>query len=393
MSRTALSVTLIVLTAVGLAVGGFFMMFERKETEVTTPARGEALYNRFFALERTLAKLDVPVTSLTTLAPARLPLQPDDTLVLGADVSRIDTGTAARIVDWVREGGHLVLPVKSLDEVSHTPLFEALDVLDAKTAGKGCITLDAAADPAKPTGQAPSKQAPSKQVSSTQGENDFEWCGPRFHLHSALMKQADATIGNEKDGYFFVRTDLESGKLSVLSSLVPLEGEQLRQAAQQRFAWRLLAPHIDDGHVYLVYALDQPLFWTLLLTRGWPALLALSLLLAGWMAMRSERLGPLLPVPLLQRRALLEHVQAVGEFLFRRDNGRSLHELVCSALLARVRRRDPVCAMLHGDALYQRLAERYRLDCAQLARAFHPPANAMAFRESVVTLARLRKML
>ncbi|WP_266159804.1 DUF4350 domain-containing protein [Dyella silvatica] len=383
MNRGTLSMLLILLAVAGLAVGSFLTMFERKEAEVSTPARGEARYNRFFALERTLAKLDVPVTSLATLAPGRLPLQPDDTLVFGASASRVDDETAARIAAWVRQGGHLVLAVDSLDALSHTPLLEALRVLDAKATHKGCVRVDAFADTAAVTGKA----------SANQDERSFEWCGERFRLHSALVKQADAWIGNEKDGYLFMRTELASGQISVLSSMLPLEGDALKHPAQQRFAWRLLAPHIDDGHVYLVYALDGPRFWTLLLTRGWPALLALSLLLIGWMAMRSERLGPLQPAPLLQRRALLEHVQAVGEFLFRRDNGFSLHEYVCRALLVRARRRDPLCAMLEGDALYQRLAERYRLDFAQLARAFQPPANALAFRESIVTLVRLRNLL
>jgi hypothetical protein len=51
---------------------------------------------------------------------------------------------------------------------------------------------------------------------------------------------------------------------------------------------------------------------------------------------------------------------------------------------------DPICVTLEGDALYERLAERYRLDPALLARAFQTPASAMAFRDSLAILARLR---
>jgi hypothetical protein len=108
------------------------------------------------------------------------------------------------------------------------------------------------------------------------------------------------------------------------------------------------------------------------------------------MAMRSARLGPLMPAPAMHRRALLEHVQAAGEFLYRRDGGRSLHQLACHTVLARLRRRDPACAMLNGDALYTRLAERSEIDAAQIAQAFQSPANAQAFRACITTLARLR---
>jgi hypothetical protein len=152
----------------------------------------------------------------------------------------------------------------------------------------------------------------------------------------------------------------------------------------------LLEPNRGRGTVYIVYALDGPSFLTFLWLKGWPALLALALLLGAWMAMRSARLGPLMPAPALHRRALLEHVHAAGEFVYRRDGGRSLHRLASDTVLARLRRRDPACAMLNGDALYARLAERSALDAAQIAQAFQSPANAQAFRTSIITLARLR---
>src|SRR3546814_17212534 len=106
------------------------------------------------------------------------------------------------------------------------------------------------------------------------------------------------------------------------------------------------------------------------------------------MAMRSARLGQLRPAPALNRRALLEHVQAAGEFLYRRDGGRSLHGLASDAVLARLRRRDPACAMLNGDALYARLAEPSELDTAPIPHAFQSPANAQAYRASLPPLAR-----
>ncbi len=108
------------------------------------------------------------------------------------------------------------------------------------------------------------------------------------------------------------------------------------------------------------------------------------------MLRQGERFGPLMPAPSLHRRALLEHVQASGEFIYRRDAGRSLHQLVVQAVLTRWRRRDPACAMLHGDALYDRLALRSGLAPEQVLQAFQSPANAQAFRHSIITLARLR---
>jgi hypothetical protein len=372
MSRGTLTTLLAVLAVIALAVGGFFALFERKETTTSAPDRGEARYNRFFALEHSLNALDVPARSVNSLSEQRVPLKAGDTLVLGEGLERIDVDAAARVAGWVRNGGHLVLAPGWADAAAHTPLLEALDVLQPKRFDESCVELDT---------ELP-KTAPNA------GERSFTFCGPRF-----LPKSEDAPdgwIGDRQKGYAYARVSVGDGEVSLLASVEPLSYRELQHTAQQRFAWRVLAPLGDDGKVYLLYALDGPSLWVSLFTRGWPALLALGVLLAGWMAMRSERLGPLMPAPSLQRRALLEHVQAVGEFVYRRDGGLSLHGLASRTVLERLRRHDPLSAALEGEALYQRLAERYGVDPAQLARAFQVPANAAAFRESIATLARLR---
>lgn len=362
MNRRTLYVALLVLAGVALLVAAFFASFEREDVTEAVPAQGAARYNRFLALERTLHQLQLPAHSLATLDPRQLPLQPGDTLLLGADVGRVDGEDAARLAAWVRGGGHLLLAPGAA--VARAPLLQALGVLDQQPVESGCATLRTA-----------------------DGQGDVLLCGPRFRLVAAAP--VDAAIGNPRDGYLFARTPLGRGTVSLLAGFTPLSYVQLKHAAAQQFAWRLLAPNRGHGTTWLVYALDGPAFLKFLAVRGWPALLALAVLLAAWMAMRSARLGPLLPAPAPHRRALLEHVQAAGEFLYRRDGGRSLHRLACQAVLARLRRRDPASAMLAGDALYQRLAERGGVDAAQVAQAFQSPANAQAFRASILILARL----
>lgn len=364
---------LVIILAIVVALGliGFFTLFERQEITVPAQAKGEAKYNRFFALERALAKLDIPVSSVATLSPLRVPLAEGDTLVLGDGLERIDVDDAQRIADWVRSGGRLVLSPGAADDGAHTPLLEALDVLSPKRMEDGCDRLATDA------------------VAAGKSGGGFELCGPRFLLNDEAAENLDLAIGDGKRGYSFARFFVGEGEVSLLSNLAPLSNRELSHPAQQRFAWRLLAPP-KDGHVWLLYALDGPSFWLALFTRGWPGLLALTVLLLAWMAMRSARLGPLMPAPPLQRRALLEHVQAAGEFLYRRDAGLGLNALACRAVLARARRQDPSCAELEGEALYERLADRHGIDPAQLARAFQIPANAHAFRDSIATLARLR---
>ena len=372
MNRKPFYMALLVLGALLLLLGGFLATFEHRDVTETVAARGAARYNRFLALELTLQRLHVPALALTTLDPQKMPLHPGDTLVLGDDAARVDTDDATRITAWVRGGGHLLLSPGLPDAAAHTPLFEALQLLDPHPAGYACSVIHAA------------------DVAGDNNVNEVELCGRRFRLKAAAVANVDAAIGDPQGGYLFARTRLGKGAVSLLVNLNALSRNALKQTAVQRFGWRLLAPNMGRGEIYLVYALDGISLLRMLLRDGWPALLALTLLLAGWMAMRSARLGPLMPAPAMHRRALLEHVQAAGEFLYRRDGGRSLHQLACQTVLTRLRRRDPACAMLNGDALYTRLAERNELDAAQIAQAFQSPASAQAFRACIITLARLR---
>lgn len=366
MNRTTVSIVLIAATVIGLGALGFFSAFERKQVDAYEPAHGEARYNRFFALQRTLEQLHVPVKSATSLSRVQVPLKPGDTLVLGAGLTRIDNEDAERLAGWVSDGGNLILSPGSAEIATHTPLFDHLKLIQPKSAGSSCTRI----------------------VTGDGKSDSFDLCGTRFQPRS--RDDIDAWIGDARDGYVFLRFQVDDGTVSLLGSLNALTNDDLRGQAQQRFVRRLLDPGFGEGRVYLIYALDGPSFWAKLLTQGWPALLASSLLLIAWATARGERLGPVIPVPPMRRRALLEHVQAAGEFLFRRDNGYTLHGMACRTVLARVRRMDPICVTLEGDALYERLAERYRLDPALLARAFQTPANAMAFRDSLAILARLR---
>lgn len=368
MNRRPLYLGVLVLAVVLLLVGGFFATFEHKDIIEATPAHGEARYNRFFALDLALNRLGLRTRSLATLDRAKLPLKSGDTLLLGATPARVEAADAARIAAWVRGGGHLLLSPESAS-AARTPLFNALGLLDPRPAPYACSAL---------------------HVGNASRADDVQLCGARFRLKPAAAAGADAVIGDAQDGYLFARTRLGRGSVSLLASFTPIARNGLKHASAQHFAWRLLAPNRGKGTIYLVYALDGPSFLIFVAVKGWPALLALALLLAAWMAMHSARLGPLMPAPSPHRRALLEHVQAAGEFLYRRDAGRTLHNLASHTVLARLRRRDPACAMLNGEALYARLAERSALDVAQIAQAFQSPANAQAFRASIITLARLR---
>lgn len=370
-----LLIALVVIAVAVLCGAMFFYTFKRDWITETTPASGEARYNRFFALENILQNLRQPASSSVMLNRVLPLLKSGDTLVIGDDISRINAVQAETLRDWVRSGGHLVLSPPEIT-AREVPLLENLSLLqDVQKPERVCVKLVAGAE----------NHADAQHATL---------CGPGFRLQPQALAQAQVVIGDQAGkGLVFARVPVGKGMVSLLGSMDIISGNRLKRGPEQQFASRLLAPNFGRGHCYLLYELIGNSFWVNLFVRGWPALLASLLLVLGWMAVRSERLGPLVPVPPAHRRALLEHIQAVGEFLFRRDGGRSLHRLACEAVLARLHRGDPASVALDDNELYAWLAQRSRLDPSHIEHAFRSPANATAFRGSMTTLARLRSHL
>jgi hypothetical protein len=365
----------IVLGVIALCVGGFFAMFKREPaTEVSRPS-GEAAYNRFYALDRTLSDMGVPVSSSINLARVLPFLKPGDTVVIGDDIGLIRHDEAVQLVSWVQRGGHLVFSPMHYGG-NDVPLLQAFNMFGLAKDSSACVKLWT-----------------NVPVADGYEQRFMPLCGPSLSLRQSFLDASTVTIKDAHGHVAFASVVDHEGTVSVINDLDPISGNRLQNYPEQHFAWRLLEPNMGRGRIYLFYELIGTSFWAKLFIVGWPALLASLLLAAGWMMMRSQRLGPLIPAPPAHRRALLEHIQAVGEFLFRRDGGRSLHRLACEAVIARLRRRDPAGAMLKDAELYDWLAQRSKLEPARIESAFRSPANATAFRTCLTTLARIRSHL
>lgn len=349
------------LLLVALVLATFFMVFERKERMVTEPPSGQAASNRFFALDGLLARSGKVVGRGTAVPPD---LDRYKYLVIGGDVALMDDTTAVDVLDWVDEGLTLIVQAGTASEMKASSFWKTLGRDGIASAPFGCAALtDLASD--KP----------------------LSMCGNRVAV--AHGKQ-DIVLGDDK-GSVFVDHAYGKGHVVVMATLAPFSYRGLDAAVAQRLATRVFDLGGPKSSVFLIHRLDGPRVWSALLSRGWPALLAATWLLVAWAIGQAMRLGPPIEAHALDRRALLEHVQAAGEFLYARDRGRSLHRRLCTGLLARIRRHDPGAEDLEGEVLFERLAERYRLAPAQIARAFEPPADAQAFRDSVAILARLRR--
>lgn len=333
----------------GLIAWWWFTTYERVPVLTPNPRTGEARYNPYYALKKTLQARGLEVESRANLTLDTAHLHPGDVLVLGVDARAISTTQAFALHQWVERGGHLIFAVPPNKQGTTVPLMASLGI--APVTHVGCVKL---------------------KLDLADAGRDY-CASNRFKLVTAEEEQFDWLWGAPEHGYLMGRAQLGEGDWFVAGQLRALTTSQLRRKGHAELVWRILGPVLGDGKVYLIYATDAPPLHVLLVREGWPILLPLVLALFAWLWWRSQRLGPLLPLAPPDRRALLEHVRAAGEFSFWRGRAIALHAALLRSYMERLRRREPRIAALEGELLIAALAERYQRDPAEISQALFPP--------------------
>ena len=368
-------VPLLVLLALGAAVAWWSATFQRVERWVPQPPRGEAAYNPLYALKRALQQDGVRVVSRARLQLDMVPLGARDTLLLLGDPRAMTSQEAQTLLAAVERGAHVVVAL---------PRF---DVLHRRAPARGPLL-------ARLPVRFASQSLPCFRFADGK-RSPVVFCARTGMLLDAAARPL-AEWRDAQGRYGFVRLPYGNGSIDLLSDLRFLTNAELHdERAYQAFARQLLAPHYAEGTVHLVYAVDLPSLWRLLLEHGWPVLLPLLLALLAWLWMRTQRFGPMLPPLPEARRALVEHVQASGEHLHRYGRDALLLQALRDALFARMRRRDPLAAALSGDAQSDAIAARTGLpaDAVRAALRTVPPANAHELRTRIAQLIALRNRL
>jgi hypothetical protein len=322
--------------------------FERVEDDVPASLRGEARYNPFYALKKTLQARGLEVAARANLNLPAMQLAPDDTVVLGADVRTLTHEQVGDLLAWVEGGGHLVFALPQGDEGREGELLDALGL--SVISGLRCLSWPVADDGKKT-------------------ESCFHF---RFKLDARQAETFDLLVGDAEAGYVMGRSARGDGGWFVAGDLDFLHNDRLDDDGIAALAWQVLAPGLRGGKVQIVYALDVPPLYVLLVERGWPAWLPALLALLAWLSARSQRFGPLLPAAEVSRRALREHVAASGEFLFRRGRASALYAPLRRSFDERLRRDDSGLAALEGDALVAAVAARCGRTVAELRIALEP---------------------
>ncbi len=380
------------LVAVGLpllivaALGSVFLLtHERREDEVYTGYSGEAARNPFYAAERLLLELGIEAASRVDLVPTEWLPPGSDTLMLRIGTELAAGEELATLYDWVAEqGGHLVLLAPVGEGTAAEPLFDAF--------GLGLSAPDAEVAVAISPEQ---DDAPMEAA-------DYALYQPyssrRLLIHGppgeAAAPENIATVADEH-GNLAVRLPVGNGFVTAVAPSGVFVNASIGRFDHARFLLDIVAGYVEPGKVWIIYGIAYPSLLALIWQAVPELILMFVLLMLLWLWAAMPRFGPWIVPPGEDRRSVLEHVAAAGEFAWRHDGPHTLTAAVRQALIDAADRRHPGIGRLPLQQQAERIAHLTGRSTGEVYALLLPDASERpaGFANVIHELQDLRKSL
>lgn len=309
--------------AAGLLAAGtawFLNTFELETLDEFTGYKGEARNNSLFAARLFSKQMGIPAERHDGLA--SFP-DTDTVIVLNTERFSLSDNKITELLNWVDQGGHLItrarvdLENKADAEAETGSETEDRDILQTRLG----ISIGAHELP-------DDDDLPAR----IQLPNSSESVGVELDFFNGLETNAkNARAYSLTGANWLIQQPQGKGLVTVVSTLDMIENSALDNADHGKFFWYLLQSHNPDyKQVWLVHQDTLPHLFVLLFRHASPVLIVLGLLLLFTFWSLMPRFGALIPEPPPERRRLLDHIQASGQFLWKKQkNG---PEQLCEAL-------------------------------------------------------------
>lgn len=434
-----------------LVAVGFYALYDRVEFYKKTedgPWSEAAQRNPFLAAQRYLEEQHIVVRSDAELSP-REDLSGRGTLVLMHSNAVKNELLAEKILDWVEQGGHLIVQPDHDAEDDfllaqyHITKQWASDDDDKAAEGEDSVEDDEVEPESAPT-PIPKKEAKDdtweekkisqrlreynekiKQPKPLDGSKDSpntQCASPDFtdlteiqlpgsaHIIQAefsnysVLKQpyfeerdhASANdvrkpaffIGN-KSGVHLAQFSVGTGKLTVLSDISIWMHKEIGDRDHALLLDELIDP---TQPVHFLYGVNMPSLTTLLWRNAYEALCASAILLLAWLIYKGRRFGSILDIKRDQRRASSEHWLAAARYQWQHDQSAALFAAARAGVNKQAALRFPGFAQWPGAEQIAALSATSKLSSDALSTALHasPSTDSDQFCECIATLQQLR---
>lgn len=440
------------IVAVCLAFAGWWMLdtFTFQEFRFPGKPSPEVLRNPYYVLEKVLRQQGVQVESRYGHRGPPPGSAKGAVLFLPIERRTLGQTRAEDLLTWVRAGGHLIVigkdesmslrktgrntrprspaaktdgddQAKNLHAVQRDHILEEVDVraetirskrpYSQKTPQESGVPLPGDDDEAaanegddfpgfsgygfRPGNSASSADcAPHSEVGTEAQRFPAQWMRLCFPAETRLVSTSEPLwAARTQSGDHVVSHALGQGRVSVLTSPVPLHNWALDIGDHADFLAALLGGELRGLRMTIVLRDDVDNLAVLAWEHAGGVVISLSALILFWLWASAVRLGPISSPAVPERRSVLEHVLALGEFFWREKRPHLLWQATAERTRKELVRKVPRFAT---DALLAaHLARRTGLAEPDLLFALNPGdvAEPQDFVRAIATLEQLRKSL
>lgn len=399
-------ITIVVLSLIALMIYGFLKTHEYVDEPVIQPFQGEAAKNPLYASRLFLKGMGIPATSLDSLQ--SLTTLPDTDTVIVIDSARetLSIEQQTRLLDWVGNGGHLILRlVPDWSYYYQTEAEQEPDDNDARaTQQSGEPALPISDDPIQQVLRVHSGESISfnekQSVSILLPEVDQPLkLGSSYYEAIELDKGyspenlEQARIGKD---LFMVRQQRGAGLITLVSDLSFADNYNLQDYDHAKLFWYLIHGKQTElnqpAEVWLIHSDEMQNLFNIIWQHFWALLMTLAGLFLIWVLRVSRRFGPLIPKASEDRRNLLEHIDASGEYYWKQREQQILLDSSRKALQQRLQQRIPGWQAMTDKTQVTLLAKRTQLSEPHILLLLSGDIarNAHEFTETIKQLEQIR---
>ncbi|RVU83997.1 DUF4350 domain-containing protein [Leucothrix sargassi] len=380
------TITLVIATLIVSALTfAFFHYYERVEVKRFKPLTGEASSNPLFASRLFLKRMGIPTQSVTRLPNPDFMPSRDSVIILTAQRHRMSDVKVDQLLDWVNQGGHLIVPTneywadRSFYEFDEELVQENSEAVNTQTnydriqSALG-VHVDADEHIEFEAGESRAIQLPHAPKPLEVQED---------HYHAIILDSDNDAVKREtvtlEGRNFLIRQSFGDGFVTLISSLDFIKYNNLTDYDHAEILWYLV--HRDASklntpeQVWLVRSGDSPNLFTLIWQRFWPLVLMLTVLFIAWAMRASRRFGPLIEKQNEDRRQLMDHIEASGGYYWKQKQSDTLIHSTRAALNQRASQRIPGWQQMSKEAQASTVAEQLSLDPKHVFHALHSNIN------------------
>ncbi len=371
----------------------FITHFDRVPVSQREAPQAEARRNRYLALERFLARMQRPVTTISNaFVFDALPI--GGTLILDRNRRRqVDLERAERLFAWVEAGGYLIANAES--EGIDDPVLERLGVRWKAVVSKEC-------GPGAQGGEEREPARPKRQLEESEsikvrlpGSDRSLKVGRLLIGLEPTEPQPQWRVEIDQRGAGLLHYAYGKGQITLMAGFDLVSSNwHIGEHDHADLIVTLLERYGPPGPVMLATRLSVPTLAEWLAESAWMALLSAALLLSAWLWRIMPRFGGVEVQADRSRRSLGEHLAAIGRYVGSAGGLEHWLAVVRTGLHSRLARRHPGIAGMSPVDQVQALATLTRLPREDLRFALHGQVRRpREFLAAVSALQRIERSL